>query len=307
MPLSSSSSLPDSSSRHYTYSRKQKSLGVLCSNFLTLYNKDGIDLIGLDEAAARLGVERRRIYDIVNVLESVGVLTRRAKNRYTWKGFGAIPKALQDLKTEMISLDDAAKLLLGNAHNTSIMRTKVRRLYDIANVLSSMNLIEKTHTIDTRKPAFRWLGYGENSEKRALALALDESRKRAFGTDVTNICSKRNKGDQISNDANRFMKMQKKIKVENMVTVAVADRSCLEDSKQGPKSYQFGPFAPVNLANIGNSENNVRRAHDLESLASTYRPQYQNQALSDLFSHYKEAWKSWYTEVAGKKPVQQIS
>ncbi|OMO73560.1 hypothetical protein COLO4_27010 [Corchorus olitorius] len=381
MPLSSSSSLPDSSSRHHTYSRKQKSLGVLCSNFLTLYNKDGVDLIG---------VERRRIYDIVNVLESVGVLTRRAKNRYTWKGFGAIPKALQDLKqegfssnfktfdansnakisdeddddedddgssnpitgsqtetskptcvlksytsskidnrrekslglltqnfvklfvcsnTELLSLDEAAKLLLGNAHNTSIMRTKVRRLYDIANVLSSMNLIEKTHTIDTRKPAFRWLGYGENSEKRAAAaLALDESRKRAFGTDVTNMCSKRNKGDQICNDANRCMKMQRQIKVENMVTVAVADRSsCLEDSKQGPKSYQFGPFAPVNLANISNSENNVKRVHDWESLASTYRPQYHNQALSDLFSHYKEAWKSWYTEVAGKKPIQQIS
>lgn len=27
-------------------------------------------------------------------------------------------------------------------------------------------------------------------------------------------------------------------------------------------------------------------------------------ALKDLFSHYMEAWKSWYSEVAGKKPVQ---
>ncbi|KAK2373379.1 E2F transcription factor E2FE [Trifolium repens] len=57
----------------------------------------------------------------------------------------------------MISLDDAARLLLGDAYNSSTIRTKVRRLYDIANVLTSMNLIKKTHTTNTRKPAFRWL------------------------------------------------------------------------------------------------------------------------------------------------------
>ncbi|XWS52398.1 hypothetical protein CRYUN_Cryun11dG0067100 [Craigia yunnanensis] len=64
---------------------------------------------------------------------------------------------------------------------------------------------------------------------------VHESKKRVFGTDVTNISFKRN------------------------------------------KSYQFGPFAPVNLTKFGNSENNVKRIHDWESLASTYRPQYYNQ------------------------------
>lgn len=38
------------------------------------------------------------------------------------------------------------------------LKTKVRRLYDIANVLTSLNLIAKVHLKPARRPAFQWLG-----------------------------------------------------------------------------------------------------------------------------------------------------
>ncbi|XP_037464352.1 E2F transcription factor-like E2FE [Triticum dicoccoides] len=66
---------------HHAYSRKQNSLGLLFSNFMALYDRDGVEFIRLDDASRRLGVERRRIYDIVNVLESVGILARKATTR----------------------------------------------------------------------------------------------------------------------------------------------------------------------------------------------------------------------------------
>ncbi|KAI3780666.1 hypothetical protein L2E82_10652 [Cichorium intybus] len=81
------------------------------------------------------------------------VLTGKAKNQYTWKGFKAIPHALEELrnfikpfissKEDLISLETAATAFLGDVHDPTAMRTKVRRLYDIANVFSSMDLLEK--------------------------------------------------------------------------------------------------------------------------------------------------------------------
>lgn len=38
------------------------------------------------------------------------------------------------------------------------LKTKIRRLYDIANVLQSIGLIEKTNQTYNKKPAFRWIG-----------------------------------------------------------------------------------------------------------------------------------------------------
>ena len=48
--------------------------------------------LDLNEAAGALGVQKRRIYDITNVLEGLGIVTKKSKNHVVCKcnvqGFG---------------------------------------------------------------------------------------------------------------------------------------------------------------------------------------------------------------------------
>ncbi|XP_010453626.1 PREDICTED: E2F transcription factor-like E2FD [Camelina sativa] len=374
---------------HQPYSRKEKSLGLLVSNFLKLYNRDGVDLIGLDDAAGKLGVERRRIYDVVNILESIGLVARRGKNQYSWRGFGEVPRALAELKEEgmkekfgvvpfvtksemvlyeeerqesfkltpedqdnspslkldnkkerslwqlsqsfvklflcsdddLITLDGATKALLNDPQDPTTMRTKVRRLYDIANVFSSMNLIEKTHIPETKKAAYRWLGSIDISENKFLTASASSSdrietkkaayrwlgsidisenkfltasasscdriepKKRAFGTEITNFSAKRNKAncskDRKHNGKQNTSRAIKEEPVDVKPDVTIA----------------FGSSTPAGASGM----NNLRpRLGVIEALSSMYQPQYCNPALFGLLAHYKETFESCKEEFGRK-------
>ncbi|XP_032710610.1 transcription factor E2F7 [Lontra canadensis] len=262
-------------------SRKQKSLGLLCQKFLARYPSYPLSTekttISLDEVAVSLGVERRRIYDIVNVLESLHLVSRVAKNQYGWHGRQSLPKTLRSLqrlgeeqkyeeqmahlqqkeldlmdyklgerkkdgcpdsqdqqlldfsepdypsssansrkdkslrimsqkfvmlflvsKTKIVTLDVAAKILIEESQDTpdhSKFKTKVRRLYDIANVLTSLALIKKVHVTEERgrKPAFKWIGpvdFSSSDEELVdvSASVLPELKRETYGQ--IQVCAK---------------------------------------------------------------------------------------------------------------------
>ncbi|XP_038209362.1 transcription factor E2F7-like [Zerene cesonia] len=197
-----------------TVHRKEKSLQILCDKFLDLYplHGNGPVELQLDSTAARLGVEKRRMYDIINILEAMQCAVHKRKNTYLWHGASRLNSFLKMLKKQgenlrlsevlrgkapkppapkhktlgvlaqrflmlflveppnrLINLEMAVSVLIDtNSKCKSTLspeqmdrqhKSKVRRLYDIANVLISIGLIEKVYGNSIlKKPVFKYVG-----------------------------------------------------------------------------------------------------------------------------------------------------
>lgn len=67
-------------------SRFDSSLGLLTKKFVTLLQEASIEgVLDLNQAAVKLGVQKRRIYDITNVLEGIGLISKKSKNNIQWR------------------------------------------------------------------------------------------------------------------------------------------------------------------------------------------------------------------------------
>ncbi|KAM1021353.1 hypothetical protein ACFX2B_041889 [Malus domestica] len=89
--------------------RFDNSLGLLTKKFIKLIYEAKDRTLDLNRTAEVLEVQKRRIYDITNVLEGINLVEKTSKNHIRWKGYdGPTPCELDDhvsrLKDEVESL-----------------------------------------------------------------------------------------------------------------------------------------------------------------------------------------------------------
>jgi transcription factor E2F3 len=77
---------------------------LLTKKFVTLIEQADEGTIDLNRAAESLQVQKRRIYDITNVLEGIGLIEKKSKNNIQWKALGSSSTSGEDANADLTGL-----------------------------------------------------------------------------------------------------------------------------------------------------------------------------------------------------------
>ncbi|CAI9165531.1 unnamed protein product [Rangifer tarandus platyrhynchus] len=105
--------------------RYDTSLGLLTKKFIYLLSESEDGVLDLNWAAEVLDVQKRRIYDITNVLEGIQLIRKKAKNNIQWVGRGLFedptrPGKQQQLGQELKELTSMEQTLDQLIHSCSL-------------------------------------------------------------------------------------------------------------------------------------------------------------------------------------------
>ncbi|KAM7499933.1 hypothetical protein LguiA_024347 [Lonicera macranthoides] len=111
--------------------RYDSSLGLLTRKVVNLIKHAEDGILDLNKAADTLEVQKRRIYDITNVLEGIGLIEKKLKNQIHWKGLDAsrpgevdddvtmLQAKIEKLTMEERRLDDRIREMQGRLRDLS--------------------------------------------------------------------------------------------------------------------------------------------------------------------------------------------
>ncbi|KAM0024707.1 putative transcription factor E2F-DP family [Helianthus debilis subsp. tardiflorus] len=118
--------------------RYDSSLGLLTKKFINLIKHAEDGILDLNNAADILEVQKRRIYDITNVLEGIGLIEKKLKNRIQWKGLDASKSG--ELKDDVASLQAEVQTLSMEEHK---LDESIRKMQERMRDMSEDNSNQK--------------------------------------------------------------------------------------------------------------------------------------------------------------------
>ena len=105
------------------------SLGLLTRKIVALIKGSPNCVLDLNSAATRLQVQKRRIYDITNVLEGIGLIDKQSRNNVVWRGneqttvsSQAVSGDIEELVAENARLEAEDKALDAELERVTLLR-----------------------------------------------------------------------------------------------------------------------------------------------------------------------------------------
>lgn len=89
--------------------RSQQSLGLITQRFMSLRTKN--EVMNLNDVAKELAIPKRRVYDVINVLEGLGYVQKIEKNNIQWIGEAARGEEQDHLEASVEVLRQQEKIL----------------------------------------------------------------------------------------------------------------------------------------------------------------------------------------------------
>lgn len=133
--------------------RYDTSLGLLTKKFVGLIKNAPDGVLDLNKASEYLDVQKRRIYDITNVLEGINLIAKKSKNNIQWKG-----------STNSIAVN-------GGAKSSSLSSNVVDLHSDVADLEKKENILDKLIADCTK--SLRELTEGADNSKYAYVTYQD--------------------------------------------------------------------------------------------------------------------------------------
>lgn len=142
-----------------TTGRSETSLGKLTETFYEMLQATHGGTLDLNGVATELNVQKRRVYDITNVLEGIGLIEKKSKNQIQWKGASGREK-FEALQAELAQLEENELIL--DAHREVMMKQMSMMMRDEhnksmtyvdLNELTDMGILPDQALVGIRAPA----------------------------------------------------------------------------------------------------------------------------------------------------------
>uniref|UniRef100_A0A804KWN7 E2F/DP family winged-helix DNA-binding domain-containing protein n=1 Tax=Musa acuminata subsp. malaccensis TaxID=214687 RepID=A0A804KWN7_MUSAM len=135
-------------------SRYDSSLGLLTKKFINLLRHAQDGILDLNKATEILKVQKRRIYDITNVLEGIGLVEKTLKNRISWKGLDDMGPVEVDDDASILQ-EEIDKLTLEECRLDELISQMQERLRDLSEDESNHKWLYVTKDDISHLPCFQ--------------------------------------------------------------------------------------------------------------------------------------------------------